>query len=76
MEEEQRTPHSEDRLTQFMFGSRSTSNDQLERDSELQSNIDYEQMFVHIDDLMESARNLKPLFKKVFPFVEQIWKKK
>jgi hypothetical protein len=76
MEEEHRTPHSEDRLTEFMFGSRSTSNDQPEKNSEPQSYIDYEQMFVHIDDLMESARNLKPLFQKVFPFVEQIWKKK
>ncbi|MDR7000815.1 hypothetical protein [Neobacillus niacini] len=38
--------------------------------------IDYGELIVHLDTLVESARNLKPLFEKVYPFIEQFWKKK
>lgn len=39
-------------------------------------NIDYTEIMGHVDTLMESARGLKPLFQKIYPFVEQLWKKK
>ncbi|MBS4212156.1 hypothetical protein [Neobacillus rhizophilus] len=39
-------------------------------------NIDYTEIMGHVDTLMESARGLKPLFQKIYPFVEQLLKKK
>jgi hypothetical protein len=69
----------EDRFTDFMFGQRRGHPQKNEPKHELnthQNNIDYEQLFVHFDTLMESTRNLKPLFLKFYPFVERIWKKK
>ncbi|MED3564285.1 hypothetical protein [Bacillus xiapuensis] len=38
--------------------------------------LDYGELIVHLDTLVESARNLKPLLDKFYPFIEQIWKKK
>ncbi|GHH98487.1 hypothetical protein AM1BK_20300 [Neobacillus kokaensis] len=38
--------------------------------------IDLETMFGHIDTLIESTRGLKPLFQKVYPYIERYIKKK
>jgi hypothetical protein len=69
--------NSEDRFSQFMFGTRrETENEPSEIETGTQPSINYEEIMIHFDTLMESAKNLKPLFQKVYPFVEQIWKKK
>lgn len=41
----------------------------------LLNNIDLDQLMKTIDTLMNSAHQLKPLFKKVAPFIEQFLKK-
>ncbi|AZU61247.1 hypothetical protein [Neobacillus mesonae] len=41
-----------------------------------QPTIDIEAMFTHIDTLIESVHGLKPLFQKVYPYIEQYIKKK
>jgi hypothetical protein len=68
----------EDRLTNFMFGTRRDL-DQSEQPEVSESNqptIDYDELMIHIDTLMESAKNLKPLFQKVYPLIGKIWQKK
>jgi hypothetical protein len=69
----------EDRFTDFMFGQRRGHHQRIEPQQEINPNqnyIDYEQLMFHIDSLIESTKNLKPLFQKFQPYVEQIWKKK
>lgn len=81
-EENQQSEWShKDRFSDFMFGP--GRKQQLEANEhehqERYTNhayIDYEQLMVNFDALMESVQNLKPLFQKFKPFVEQIWKKK
>ena len=68
-----------DHFTDFMFGSRKREQPLIPESHEPAtgpSYIDYEQLMVSFDMLMESIQNLKPLFHKFKPFVEQIWKKK
>jgi hypothetical protein len=80
MEEDQNSTKkkAEDRFTDLMFGSRRDNDpdEETEMKRENQPSIDYGELMIHFDSLMESAKNLKPLFQKVIPFVEQIWKKK
>jgi hypothetical protein len=68
-----------DRFTDFMFGPRRREQP-LSPESHEPANgpsyIDYEQLMVSFDLLMESIQNLKPLFSNFKPFVQQIWKKK
>jgi hypothetical protein len=80
MEEKQKLNEQTDgnRFNRLMFGSR---RDHEKKDSQTAANqsqpsIDFEELIVNIDTLMESARNLKPLFQKAYPFVEQLLKKK
>ncbi len=60
-----------DPFSRMMFGSKS----KLEDNQDQQPSLDYEELMVNIDSLIESAQNLKPLFHKVFPIIEQLWKK-
>jgi hypothetical protein len=80
MDEDQKSNEQsrEDRLTNFMFGTRRNADqDELPGiSSSNQPTIDYEELMIHIDTLMESAKNLKPMFQKVYPFIEKIWQKK
>jgi hypothetical protein len=80
MEEEKMETNqsSEDHFSQFMFGTKrkADQSEPSEFETGTQPSINYEELMIHIDTLMESAKNLKPLFQKVYPFVEQIWKKK
>ncbi|WML43370.1 hypothetical protein [Neobacillus sp. PS3-40] len=80
MEEDQNITKKkgEDRFSDLMFGSRRDNDpdEEPEMKRENQPSIDYGELMIHFDSLMESAKNLKPLFQKVIPFVEQIWKKK
>jgi hypothetical protein len=66
----------EDRFARFMFGGKREHRSGQQTPTNNQSSIDYETLLENIDILMESAQNLKPVFKKVYPFIEQLWKKK
>lgn len=63
---------------QFMFGPGQRRQEQLQPpETNYSPNyIDYGELIVHLDTLVESTRNLKPLFQKIYPFIEQFWKKK
>ena len=62
---------TEDPFSRMMFGSKS----KVEETQDQQPSLDFEELMVNIDSLIESAQNLKPLFHKVFPIIEQLWKK-
>ncbi|MBO0961212.1 hypothetical protein J1P26_16030 [Neobacillus sp. MM2021_6] len=72
----------QDRFTSFMFGSRSEHHQQIhphhqhQEPKQNQSTINYEELMMNIDTLYESVRGLKPLFDKIYPVIEQFWKKK
>ncbi|MEH7117414.1 hypothetical protein V7128_08325 [Neobacillus vireti] len=71
----------EDRFTSLMFGSRQhnhshKSQHRSEPQQQNHATIDYEELMMNIDTLLDSVRGLKPLFSKVYPYIEQIWKKK
>ena len=71
---------AEDRFTSFMFGPRKEGRGNRSHHREElrtnQSTIDYEELMTNIDTLLDSFRGLKPLFSKVYPYIQQIWKKK
>ncbi|EKN65398.1 hypothetical protein BABA_20531 [Neobacillus bataviensis LMG 21833] len=72
----------QDRFTSFMFGSRrelhqrNHPHHQHQEPEQNQSTINYEELMMNIDTLYESVRGLKPLFDKIYPVIEQFWKKK
>ncbi|MFJ7729367.1 hypothetical protein ACIQXV_25005 [Neobacillus sp. NPDC097160] len=70
----------QDRFTNLMFGPRrephQNHHQPHQEPIQNQSTIDYGELMMNIDNLMESVRGLKPLFLKVYPFIEQFWKKK
>ncbi|WP_160724683.1 hypothetical protein [Bacillus sp. USDA818B3_A] len=70
----------EDRFTSLMFGPRRDQDEKRshhrEEPKHSSSTIDYEELMINIDNLVESFRGLKPLFSKVMPYVQQFWKKK
>ncbi|MEH7416384.1 hypothetical protein V7266_13945 [Neobacillus drentensis] len=72
--------NKEDRFTSFMFGPRRNNNRQRDHNhpepKQNHSTINYDELMTNIDTLVESVRGLRPLFSKVFPFIEQLWKKK
>ncbi|XJZ28175.1 hypothetical protein ACF5W4_05085 [Bacillota bacterium Lsc_1132] len=62
----------EDHFSRFMFGrARRVPEEKIQQPS-----INYEELMSNIDTLMESARNLKPLFDKVYPKISQFFLKK
>jgi hypothetical protein len=77
-EKQEETRPSVDPFTDFMFGPGRgiESRDTEPRENPNQHYIDYGELMVNIDILMESVKNLRPLFNKVYPFFQQIWKKK
>jgi hypothetical protein len=60
-----------DPFTRMMFGSRNEDKETMYH----QPSLDFEELMVSIDTLIDSAKNLKPLFQKVLPVIEQLWKK-
>ncbi|MDP4172126.1 MAG: hypothetical protein Q8906_16060 [Bacillota bacterium] len=66
-----------DPFTRFMFGP--GRNEDVENTEDLRQHkgdtINFEELMTNFDALMDSAGKLKPLLQKVYPFVEQIWKK-
>jgi len=78
-QEEREEQIKEDRFNSLMFGPRSDNNGQRPQHHSApkqDSSIDYEALMTNIDTLVDSVRGLKPLFNKVYPFIEQLWKKK
>lgn len=77
MEEDEKRENqlSEDPFTKMMFGSRAvdTNNDNHPKQD---SSVDYEELMNSIDQIIESAKSLKPYLQKFYPIVEQLWKKK
>jgi hypothetical protein len=74
-DEKQGNHFSKDPFTRMMFGSRSVDTN-IEKQPEQNSSIDYEELMNSIDQLVESAKSLKPYFQKIYPMLEQLWKKK
>lgn len=68
----------EDRLSQFMFGTRKQPDLPPSQPTENQptQGINFEELMKHVDTLMGSYDQLKPLFQKVTPFVTQFFTKK
>jgi hypothetical protein len=70
-------PGVEDPFSRFMFGPGRRIEElppqRMENGS--QSSIDFEELMVNFDRLTESVQNLKPLFRKFLPLMEQFWKK-
>ncbi|PFO06202.1 hypothetical protein COJ85_07640 [Bacillus sp. AFS076308] len=78
-QEEREEQIKADRFTSLMFGPRTDNNGQRSQhhsEPKQDSSIDYEALMTNIDTLVDSVRGLKPLFNKVYPFIEQLWKKK
>ncbi|MGG3561196.1 hypothetical protein ABES03_06300 [Neobacillus rhizosphaerae] len=78
MEERKHEERKEsDRFNSLMFGpGRQPQRDhQTQEAPHQQSTIDYEELMNNIDALMESMKGFKPLFQKVYPYIEQLWKK-
>ncbi len=79
--EKERNRHQQspnDRFSRMMFGDKRDgmrTNSYDSPDSH-PSSIDFEAIFDNIGKLKESSQNLKPLIQKVYPFVEQFFKKK
>lgn len=66
----------EDHFSRFMFGSRRYSKEEKIAPEPVQPAIDYGELMIHIDALVESAQNLKPLVQHLYPKVLQFLKKK
>jgi len=79
-QEEREEQTKADRFTSLMFGTGRDSDGQRSQHQlepkQNQSAIDYEELMMNIDTLLDSVRGMKPLFSKVYPFIEQLWKKK
>ena len=77
--QEEEEGHNRDRFTDFMFGNRKAHHQSFDQQQDVnpsQNYIDYEQLMFHIDSLIESTKDFKPLLKKFRPFLEQFWNKK
>jgi hypothetical protein len=78
--EEQDSQSNQDPFTNFMFGPRHDF--QLRNEHERQepdqnpSSINYEELMIAVDSIIESVQELKPLFHKAYPFIEKFLKKK
>lgn len=68
----------QDHFSRIMFGSRKRAEENVhpKNDTSAQPSINFEEIMRNIDTLMDSAKHFKPLFQKVLPIVERIWKNK
>lgn len=82
MEEQQKNrEHNRDPLAHFLFGPSRRNKDEYEHLPEKKeqpslSELDLVEMMIHVDTLMESFSNLKPLFSKIQPLINMVWKSK
>jgi hypothetical protein len=77
-DKEQNKDTKQERFNSFMFGpGRDTHQSNQHQDTTTNpTSIDYGELMVNIDTLMESLQGFKPLFQKAYPLIEQFWKKK
>jgi hypothetical protein len=82
-EEEEKEGVSNRRETDWILGPKSSPHQKSEKPSflngslgEYLQNVDYIEIMHHFDTLMNSANELKPLFKKVRPVLESFLNKK
>ncbi len=68
------TTKTEDHFSRVMFGS-SRQSEEIQHQPLNSPTLDYNELMVNIDTLMESVRNLKPLFQNFLPVIKQFWKK-
>lgn len=72
--------HSHGDLDSFIFGkSRGAANPDNNHEGNGESilgQLDWGELFYHIDTLIESSREFKPLFSKVMPYLENFLDKK
>ena len=74
----------EDPFAHFLFGSKNRSEAESEEEIfevpeeslETTSNLDLDEIIIHVDTLLESAHKLKPLFSTIQPFIEKFMNKK
>jgi hypothetical protein len=75
-EKQEESHYTEDPFSRMMFGSRANVTENVnQNDHQQNSSIDFDELMTNIDNLVESARGLKPLFHKIYPIIEQLWKK-
>jgi hypothetical protein len=82
-EEKAEEQWNQDPFTTLMFGPQGTGRpifpyhgDSQQQFSPQQQGINYEELMENIDKLIDSTKGLKPLFQQIYPFIEQLWKKK
>ncbi|MEH7122171.1 MULTISPECIES: hypothetical protein [unclassified Bacillus (in: firmicutes)] len=76
--------YSHSRIDSLMFGERhhpspkgSTNNSSLSNHlNHVVNNINFLELMDNIDTLVSSAKQLKPLYRQVTPFIDQFFKKK
>ncbi|NRD78419.1 hypothetical protein HPT25_13685 [Bacillus sp. BRMEA1] len=82
--EENHNRWDQDPFNALMFGPMGSHHQPIPSDLESQpelaasnqQGINYEEIMVNIDKLIDSVNGLKPLFQNIYPFIEQIWKRK
>ncbi|RSD29389.1 hypothetical protein [Mesobacillus subterraneus] len=77
-EGESNSSRGNDPLDRFMFGGPRNHEQNPESESTIGNalgQMDYEEVFKHVDTLITSARELKPLIGKVMPFIDQFMDK-
>ncbi len=78
-DKERYSENRDDRFARFLFGGPKRGQSRPvdpKPSSHDQSTLDFGALLENIDALMESAQNLKPIFKKTYPFIQQFFKKK
>lgn len=67
-----------DRFTQLMFGTGASERKREEapQSQGLTNNVNYEEIMKSIDLLMDSAKQLKPLFNNISPMITKFFNKK
>lgn len=66
-----------DPFNRLMFGENGQTEErnQHEADHSSNSSLDLDELMANIDTLIESAKNLKPVFQKALPKIERLWQK-
>jgi len=67
----------EDPFNRLMFGQSRLHKDQREKSPQSpgEPSLDFDELITNLDALIESTKNLKPVFKKLLPTFEKWWKK-
>lgn len=79
--QENREEIKEDPFAHFLFGSKKRNEEKSipevpEESTEKNTNLNLDEIIIHVDTLMESAHKLKPLFSTIQPLFEKFINKK